>query len=145
EPRNLIVRVVPEAGTAAEFRIPNESVNACPEISHAPGPPNLPNIARGLREFADAAARTERDLSAARTMVAGLETELEETNRGVMALYSELDDRADKLRRADELKSRFLSYASHELRTPLNGIVGLVRLLQSQAQPRGAEERKQLE
>jgi CheY-like chemotaxis protein len=77
-------------------------------------------------------------------MVSTLESELDETNRGVMALYSELDERADKLRRADELKSRFLSYASHELRTPLNGIVGLVRLLRSGGAPRTEDELKQL-
>jgi signal transduction histidine kinase/CheY-like chemotaxis protein len=55
--------------------------------------------------------------------------ELQETNRGVVALYAELDDRADHLRRADELKSRFLSNMSHEFRTPLNSILALSRLL----------------
>jgi anti-sigma regulatory factor (Ser/Thr protein kinase) len=55
--------------------------------------------------------------------------ELQETNRGVVALYAELDDRADHLRRADELKSRFLSNLSHEFRTPLNSILALSRLL----------------
>jgi signal transduction histidine kinase/CheY-like chemotaxis protein len=55
--------------------------------------------------------------------------ELQETNRGVVALYAELDERADHLRRADELKSRFLSNMSHEFRTPLNSILALSRLL----------------
>ena len=55
--------------------------------------------------------------------------ELEETNRGVVALYSELDEKADALRRADELKSRFLSHVSHEFRTPLNSIMALAQLL----------------
>lgn len=36
-----------------------------------------------------------------------LTRELEDTNRGVVALYAELDARADHLRRADESKSRF--------------------------------------
>lgn len=54
-----------------------------------------------------------------------LNSELEETNRGVVALYAELDDRADSLRRASELKSRFLSYVSHEFRTPVNSILSL--------------------
>lgn len=58
-----------------------------------------------------------------------LNRELEDTNRGVVALYSELDDKADRLRQADEMKSRFLSYMSHEFRTPLNSILALTRLL----------------
>lgn len=55
--------------------------------------------------------------------------ELQDTNRGVVALYAELEERADHLRRADELKSRFLSNMSHEFRTPLNSILALSRLL----------------
>ncbi len=55
--------------------------------------------------------------------------ELEDTNRGVVALYAELDERADHLRRASEMKSRFLSDMSHEFRTPLNSIMSLARIL----------------
>ena len=51
--------------------------------------------------------------------------ELEETNRGVVALYAELDDNAIALRRISELKSRFLSNMSHEFRSPLNTILSL--------------------
>ena len=58
-----------------------------------------------------------------------LNRELEETNRGVVALYAELDDRAERLRDADERKSRFLADMSHELRTPLNSIIALTELL----------------
>lgn len=60
-----------------------------------------------------------------------LNQELHDTNRGVVALYAELEERADHLRRADELKSRFLSNMSHEFRTPLNSILALSRLLQA--------------
>src|SRR4029453_13841072 len=52
-----------------------------------------------------------------------------EPNRGVLALYAELDEKAPDLARASELKSRFLSNISHELRTPLNAILNITRLL----------------
>jgi signal transduction histidine kinase/CheY-like chemotaxis protein len=58
-----------------------------------------------------------------------LNAELESTNRGVMALYSELDERAAHLRMADEAKTRFLSSISHEFRTPVNSILALARIL----------------
>jgi len=58
-----------------------------------------------------------------------LNAEMEDTNRGVVALYAELDERADHLRRADDLKTRFLSNMSHEFRTPLNSILALSRIL----------------
>jgi len=46
-----------------------------------------------------------------------------------VALYAELDEKADHLRRADDMKTRFLSNMSHEFRTPLNSIQALTRLL----------------
>lgn len=58
-----------------------------------------------------------------------LTQELGDTNRGVVALYAELDERAEQLRQASELKSRFLSHMSHEFRTPLNSVLALSRLL----------------
>jgi signal transduction histidine kinase len=58
-----------------------------------------------------------------------LSRELGDTNRGVVALYAELDERAEQLRKASELKTRFLSHMSHEFRTPLNSILALSRLL----------------
>ena len=68
-------------------------------------------------------------LAAAKTQVAQLSEELEETNRGVLALYAELDTQAAELRQANELKSRFLAYMSHEFRTPLGAIQSMTRLL----------------
>jgi signal transduction histidine kinase len=58
-----------------------------------------------------------------------LNQELGDTNRGVVALYAELDERAGQLRSASELKTRFLSNMSHEFRTPLHSILALSRLL----------------
>jgi len=61
--------------------------------------------------------------------LARINRELEDTNRGVVALYAELDEKADHLRRADDMKSRFLSNMTHEFRTPVNAIIGLCSLL----------------
>ncbi|HEX7087090.1 MAG TPA: histidine kinase dimerization/phospho-acceptor domain-containing protein, partial [Vicinamibacterales bacterium] len=74
-----------------------------------------------------------------------LNRELEDTNRGVVALYAELDERADHLRRADEMKTKFLSNMSHEFRTPLNSILALTRLLLDRADgPLTAEQDTQV-
>lgn len=58
-----------------------------------------------------------------------LRSELEETNRGVLALYAELDTHAQQLQQATELKSRFLAYMSHEFRTPISAVRSIARLL----------------
>ena len=65
--------------------------------------------------------------------MARVNQELEDTNRGVVALYAELDERASHLRRADEIKTRFLSEMSHEFRTPLSSILALSGLLLERA------------
>src|SRR5580693_10004407 len=73
--------------------------------------------------------RTLDELRARQTELAQLNRELDETNRGVVALYAELNDKADFLQRASELKSHFLSNMSHEFRTPLNSILALSQIL----------------
>src|SRR5262245_8593602 len=73
--------------------------------------------------------RALAELSRRQEELAGLNRELEDTNRGVVALYAELDEKADHLRRADEIKGRFISNMSHEFRTPVNSIQALTRLL----------------
>ncbi len=62
-------------------------------------------------------------------MYTQLSTELEETNRGVVALYAELDEKGQQLAEANEAKTRFLRSVSHELRAPVNSILGLTELL----------------
>jgi signal transduction histidine kinase len=58
-----------------------------------------------------------------------LRSELDETNKGVVALYAELDENALRLQEAADLKSRFLSYMSHEFRTPLASITSMADIL----------------
>jgi signal transduction histidine kinase len=71
----------------------------------------------------------QTELRESLAQIESLSQELAETNRGVVALYAELDDRAVELREVSELKSRFLSYMSHEFRTPLGAIRSLTRLV----------------
>ena len=73
--------------------------------------------------------RALEEIRARQAELTRLNRELEDTNRGVVALYAELDEKADHLRRADEIKSRFLSNMSHEFRSPLNSILALSGLL----------------
>ncbi|MFD5829768.1 ATP-binding protein [Lentzea sp. NPDC060358] len=58
-----------------------------------------------------------------------LSDELEQTNQGVVALYAELDAKSAELREAAAARIRFWSNISHELRAPINSVVGLTRLL----------------
>ena len=74
-----------------------------------------------------------------------LSEELEQTNRGVVALYRELDEKSEQLRAASESKDRFWANVSHELRTPLNSITGLTRLLADPAGGLGPEQLYQVE
>jgi signal transduction histidine kinase/CheY-like chemotaxis protein len=85
------------------------------------------------------------DLRARQEELVRLNTELEETNRGVVALYAELDERADILRRTNEVKSTFLSNMTHEFRTPLNSILSLSRMLLGDPdEPLSPEQEKQV-
>jgi signal transduction histidine kinase len=90
-------------------------------------------------------AALHREVQQLAEQVEALRAELAETNQGVVALYSELDDQATALREATALKSRFLSYMSHEFRTPLGSIRSIVRILLDRMDgPLTAEQEKQL-
>ncbi|WP_414719970.1 ATP-binding protein [Streptomyces sp.] len=79
-----------------------------------------------LRRLNEELEETNRGVVA---LYSELSEELEETNRGVVALYAELDEKSRQLREASEAKTRFWANVSHELRTPVNSVVGLARLL----------------
>ena len=91
-------------------------------------------------------ADLQAQLAAQEAQIIALREELEETNRGVVALYAELDDKAADLRAATELKSRFLSYMSHEFRTPLTSMSSITGILLSRLDgPLTSEQQKQVE
>jgi signal transduction histidine kinase len=73
-----------------------------------------------------------------------LSDELEQTNRGVVALYAELEEKSERLREASEARNRFWANVSHELRSPLNSVIGLARLLAAPDSELTAEQRHQV-
>ncbi len=87
------------------------------------------DLSYDIREQNQELLRTLGEVRQRQLEIERLNQELEETNRGVVALYMELDERAQDLGRAADLKSRVLSDISHEVRTPLNAILNVSRLL----------------
>ncbi|MGC1304763.1 MAG: ATP-binding protein [Caulobacteraceae bacterium] len=80
-----------------------------------------------------------------REEVEALSSELGETNRGVMALYKEIEDKSAQVRSASEARSRFHSNVSHELRTPIHSVLAISRLLLDRADGElTAEQEKQV-
>jgi signal transduction histidine kinase len=73
--------------------------------------------------------RLQRDVAERDHRIVELSEELTETNRGVMALYNELDDRAEYQRQAVELRTRLLSEMGHEVRTPLHSLSTISQFL----------------
>jgi signal transduction histidine kinase len=87
----------------------------------------------------------QKKLADAQAQVEAMQAELDETNKGVLALYAELDTQAAQLREATELKSRFLAYMSHEFRTPIASLRSLSRLLLDRVDgPLTEEQEKQV-
>lgn len=95
-----------------------------------------------LRRLNEELEETNRGVMA---LYSELSEELEETNRGVVALYAELEEKSRQLREASEAKTRFWANVSHELRTPVNSVVGLARiLLDFDAERLDEEQRRQV-
>jgi signal transduction histidine kinase len=91
-------------------------------------------------------AELAEKLSLHQEEIIALSAELEETSKGVLALYVELDKKAQELTEISELKSRFLSYMSHEFRAPLGSIRSIARILLDRLDgPLTEEQQKQVE
>jgi signal transduction histidine kinase len=73
--------------------------------------------------------RLERDLVERDARLVEVTEELTETNRGVMALHAELEERSEFQRKAIELRTRLVSEMGHELRTPLHSISTISQFL----------------
>ncbi|TDE33732.1 ATP-binding protein [Actinomadura sp. 6K520] len=100
---------------------------------------------RRREELQELNAELEQTNRGVMALYTELSEELEKTNQGVVALYAELDEKTDQLREAVETKNRFWASISHELRTPINGILGLARLLLDPRNgPLGEEQQRQV-
>ncbi|HEY0480753.1 MAG TPA: ATP-binding protein [Kofleriaceae bacterium] len=73
--------------------------------------------------------RLQHDVLERDARLVELADELTETNRGVMALHAELEERSEYQRRAVELRTRLLSEMGHEVRTPLHSISTISQFL----------------
>ena len=102
------------------------------QLAQHPTPGVLDEVQQQNRELArtlESLRSREAEVETRKLEADRLNLELAETNRGVVALYGELEEKAVELRRASELKSQFLSHVSHEFRTPLNSVMALTHLL----------------
>jgi signal transduction histidine kinase len=110
---------------------PGQRIDAAPldelgaQLAASPVPSSFSEAQQQNQELAAALA----ELRERQDDLLALTRELEDTNRGVVALYAEIEEKAERIRKADEMKSRFLSNTSHELRTPLSSIRALAQLL----------------
>ncbi|HLL55069.1 MAG TPA: ATP-binding protein, partial [Myxococcaceae bacterium] len=120
---------------------PSELAKVGEELARRGPQQPLEVVEQQNRELLHALAEVEKR----ETELNRLNSELQETNSGVVALSNELEDKAEALRRASEMKSRFLSNVSHEFRTPLNSILSLSRLLLERVDgPLTEEQEKQV-
>jgi signal transduction histidine kinase len=105
----------------------------------------LDSLERKKDELQQANAELEETNKGVLALYGELTAELEQTNKGVVALYGELEDRSIQLREASEAKTRFWQNVSHELRTPVNSVIGLTRLLLGPGSaPLTTEQREQV-
>lgn len=94
------------------------------------------------RELLESLAEVQRQ----REELSVINAELAETNRGVIALYAELDARAELAHQVAEQKSGFLANMGHEFKTPLGAMLSILDLLLAELDgPLSSEQKRQLE
>jgi signal transduction histidine kinase len=126
--RERLTAMIPES-TLEELRRQNQDLIAA-----------LEDVTRQKEQLLLLNAELQETNRGVMALYGELSDELEQTNRGVVALYRELDEKSEQLRAASESKDRFWANVSHELRTPLNSVTGLTRLLAEPASGLGDEQ-----
>ena len=90
--------------------------------------------------------RQQRELQRRAEQLQRLNRDLEESNHGVRTLHAALDEKAENLQRAAEIKNRVVANVSHEFRTPLHSILGLSKVLLNPLNgPLSSEQNKQVQ
>jgi signal transduction histidine kinase/CheY-like chemotaxis protein len=90
--------------------------------------------------------RQQREIQRRADELLRLNRDLEESNLGVRSLHAALDEKAESLQRAAEVKSRVVANVSHEFRTPLHSILGLSKVLLNPLNGQlSAEQEKQVQ
>ncbi|MBC7575460.1 MAG: response regulator [Herminiimonas sp.] len=117
----MLRKALPDASaiTAAMLATVTDRIAANPVSS------SFNEVTMQNRELLDTLAelRTKQD------DLLALTEELEKTNRGVVALYAEIEEKAERLRQADVHKDEFLATLAHELRNPLAPIRNAVEVM----------------
>lgn len=108
----------------------------------------LVQVQESLSEIVDLnreVSRQKRELQRQKADLERTYLELDESNRGVVSLHAELEDKAASLKRAADVKGRVVANVSHEFRTPLHTILGLSKLLMERSDgPLSEEQEKQV-
>ena len=120
--------VVIELGKGAPLRAASDAPEVAARLKEQGGNGHF-DLSAALDEQDRELIASLQELQEKQQELQRLNYELQDTNRGVVALYAELEEKAEQLRAASEAKSKFLANVSHEFRTPLNSILALSRLL----------------
>jgi signal transduction histidine kinase len=97
----------------------------CAQLAHMTTQSPYQEIQRQNRDLLE----TLDELNDRQSQLSQLNKELSETNSGVVALYTELDEKASSLLKANKVKTSFLSNMTHEFRTPLSSIISMTGIL----------------
>jgi signal transduction histidine kinase/CheY-like chemotaxis protein len=157
--RRVRVEVVVRGGTGGCADIPDGLIDECQQrlaehvvmveahsADDGPVDPDVASLHRAIDSAPDvhsllavalaAVERMQRQRATDRAELLTLRTELEETSRGLIAVYAETSDEKEQVEldrdhavEASHAKAEYLANMSHEIRSPLSAVTGFTGLL----------------